>query len=408
MEPLAPFELEALRRDWIVGQSGETFFASIQENLDFLGGEPEFEKLVVIPEEEPVEFAAMFFAAVWLGLPVALANPNWGGAEQNEFDALVNQGRSAPGSILIPTGGTTGAVKLAIHEWASLRASALGLQDFLGGGPIHSCCVLPLFHVSGLMQLVRSFVTGGSIRFDDKEVSRSCVSLVPTQLQRALQDEERVRALGESRAIFVGGAGIPESVAGRARELRLPIVPVYGMTETAAMVAAVPNADFLAEPDAGAVPVGDAEFAIEADGRIRIKTPALFKGYHGRPSLDLSSGFVVNDAGRLDSDGRLHVIGRVDRLINTGGEKVDPGEVESALLEIEEVSEALVVGEPDEEWGEAVVAYVVGEFPSVEIGWFKEQLSGRLASYKLPKRVYVVGALPLDSRGKYIRPEQRS
>ncbi|MEO0508951.1 MAG: AMP-binding protein [Verrucomicrobiota bacterium] len=408
MEPLAPFELDALRRDWIVGVSGEAFFAKVQENIESLKNGPGLEKVVVVPEQEPVEFAAFFFAAVWLGVPLALANPKWVDAEQDQFDALINEDGIERGSILIPTGGTTGGVKLAIHTWSSLNASALAVWDFLGERGINSCCLLPLFHVSGLMQLVRSFVTGGTIRFDDSDVSDCCLSLVPTQLQRALANESSIRKMNTVQAIFVGGARIPDAVAAKVRELRLPVIPVYGMTETAAMCAAVPNADFLEKPDAGAVPIGDATFSIEDDGRIRIRSTALFKGYCGQPSPDLSGGFVVNDEGHLDDEGRLHVAGRVDHLINTGGEKVDPLEVESTLLHLEGVTEALVVGESNDEWGQAVVAYVVGNVPSHEHVWFKEQLSHRLAYYKIPKQVYVVETLPLDARGKYLRPQQRS
>jgi len=215
---------------------------------------------LVIREEDPVVFAVKFFATASIRLPIALANPKWRAKEQAEFDALMAPGDLASGSILIPTGGTTGGVKLAIHDWASLHAGARAVQDFLGGGAIHSCCVLPLYHVSGLMQLLRSFVSGGSIRFDENETEGCCLSLVPTQLQRMMQTSECIRKLNTARIIFVGGAAMPLGVERKAREFKLPVVPVYGMTETAAMIAAVPNQDFLAASGAGAVPLGDAKF----------------------------------------------------------------------------------------------------------------------------------------------------
>ncbi|MGB0409838.1 MAG: AMP-binding protein, partial [Opitutales bacterium] len=393
MERLAPFELDELCRDWVDSIPGQDFLALVQSKIDGLKEAAGFEETVVIREEEPVEFAAMFFAALWSGRPLALANPQWGEVEQGEFNDLLSRTLAKPGSILIPTGGTTGGVKLAIHDWSSLRASALGIQDFLGGGPIHSSCLLPLFHVSGLMQLVRSFVTGGSIRFDDEDLYDRCVSLVPTQLQRALKDEESIRKMNTARVIFVGGARISDALADRVRGYALPVVPVYGMTETAAMVAAVPKEDFIHSPGAGAVALGDAAFSIGDDGRIRIRSSALFQGYHGRPPLDLSEGFVVNDEGRLDDAGRLHVIGRVDRLINTGGEKVDPREVEAALLGVEGVEEALVVGEPDDEWGQAVVAFYTGDALLDPVAC-RALLGQMLAPHKLPKKLLRVDALP--------------
>jgi O-succinylbenzoic acid--CoA ligase len=401
--PAHPFDLEELRRDWIVSVMGGDFFRAVEENLASLEGpdRSESDPSVVLTGEEPVAFAARFFAAAYLNVPIILANPNWGQAERVQFEYLMRTGPLERGMIAIPTGGTSGGVKLAVHSWDSLTVAADALSSFIGGAPIHSCCMLPLYHVSGLMQLIRSFASGGRIRFDDAEVSGYCISLVPTQLQRALQDKKCIRKLNTARAIFVGGAALPKEVETKARELRLPIVPVYGMTETAAMVAAVPPRDFMKAPGAGAVSLGDAKFSIEGDGRVRIRTSALFRGYLGQPPLDLTEGFVVNDEGRVDNNGRLHILGRMDRLVNTGGEKVDPREVEAALLELETVSEALVVGVPDAEWGEIVVAYVAGPCDGKDTSWFRKRLEARLASYKLPKDVRVVDALPLDARGKY-------
>jgi O-succinylbenzoic acid--CoA ligase len=320
---------------------------------------------------------------------MALANPAGGGTEQREFDALMAKEAPPPGSILIPTGGTTGGVKLAIHDWESLRAGALAVRRFLGGGAVHASCVLPMHHVSGLMQLLRAFHSRGRIRFDGKSTADCCLSLVPTQLWRMMQTREGIRKLNTSRVVFVGGAAMPPPVAKKARELELPVVPVYGMTETAAMVAAVPNRDFLADPDAGAVLLGDAESSIDPDGSIRLRAGSLFKGYHGGEGIDPREGFRTGDAGWLDKEGRLHLRGRMDGRINTGGEKVDPGEVREALLRLEGVAEARVVGEPDEEWGERVVAYLRSS--SSAVSWseaeIRNALQGKLSPYKIPKSI---------------------
>lgn len=342
---------------------------------------------LILLEEDPVEFAAAFFAAVWAGQPAALANPRWGATEQAEFRRLIRESPVDRGSILIPTGGTTGGVKLALHDWFSLRAAVAGLRDFLGGGPIHSCCVLPLYHVSGLMQVVRSFLTEGQLRFDDAVTEGHYLSLVPTQLQRALRSRAAWAKIEQAKAVFLGGAPMSNDLAAEARRLRLPIIPVYGMTETAAMVAAVPNADFLREPSSGAVPLGQARFELTEVGQIRIQSPALFKGYHGQPPIDLSKGYLTGDLGRMGAARRLHVLGRLDGLILTGGEKVDPREVEAALLRLEGVDAAQVVGEPHEEWGQQVVAYLTGAAAAESEQAISEQLRLELAPYKLPKRI---------------------
>ena len=403
MEPLTSIDVRNLRRDWIEGVSGEDFHALLlKQRVLFAADDAVSERGVLLAESDPVRFAAAFFAGLSLDLPMILANPKWGGCEWAELFGLVNPamvvGNSTvditeregvrnpqPGEILIPTGGTTGGVKLAIHDWASLLAASRGLSDFLGGGPIHSCCLLPLHHVSGLMQLVRSFVTGGQIRFDLEVTGGYCVSLVPTQLQRGLSDERFVERMRIARAVFVGGAAMPEELAVQSRQLRLPLVPVYGMTETAAMVAAVPTEDFLYRDDPGAVPLGGAKISTDPDGGIRIQTSALFKGYHGREPIDLFDGFRTGDRGRLNDQGCLYVFGRMDGLINTGGEKVDPAEVEQALLQIEGIQFARVVGEPDEEWGQVVVAYLQSEV-TLDTQAIRQRLKDELSPFKIPKR----------------------
>lgn len=387
------FDLEKLRRDWIEGISGEDFYARVQDRCAQLG---EAGGAVVVANKDPIEFAVEFFAAVSGGLAIVLANPNWAENEWEQFEALVPLSINA-GSILIPTGGSTGGVKLAIHSWASLAAACRGVQTFLGGGAINSCCVLPLYHVSGLMQLLRAYHSDGYIRFDEDEVAGACLSYVPTQLQRALIDPKRIQKLTTARAIFVGGAALPGPLAAKAHELKLPIVPVYGMTETAAMCAVIPAEDFLSDPQAGAQPIGDASFEIETSGRIRIQSLALFKGYHGGPAADLTDGYLTEDEGRIDSEGRLHVIGRVDRLINSGGEKIDPREVEAAICQLEGVEEVLAVGLADPEWGQKLVVYYTGS----EVRDWKEQLGSQLVNYKLPKEMLRVDALPLDEKGKF-------
>ncbi len=419
------FDIDLLRRDWIEGISGDAFNARLESCQDRLAALTEEQKSqgAIICEDDPVDFAAAFFATLSMKVPVILANPKWGEREWMEFDSLVYPAIAfgqvgvpplggqldaasrlkaglQPCSILIPTGGTTGGVKLAVHNWASLVAASEGVQKFLRGGPINSCCLLPLYHVSGLMQLVRSFVSCGRIRFDDAEVEGDCLSLVPTQLLRALQSETSIQKLNTAHAIFVGGGPMSRELAQKVRDLKLPVIPVYGMTETAAMCAAVPADDFLVDLSAGAVPIGDTQFSINSDGRIRIQSSGLFQGYYGRAPLDLSEGYMTDDLGHLDASGRLHVEGRADRIIITGGEKVDPAEVEAALCTIPEIEAALVLGLPHKEWGQQVVAFIQNKRAAVDLDALRGRLREQLASYKIPKQVYTLAQLPLDEKGK--------
>ena len=397
------FDLAQLQREWIRGISYGDFLARVQERSTQIEALSSRERLhgVLIAEADPIAFAASLFASVDLKVPVILANPNWARKEREELSTLVDPAISfglssrpiqkkcgftdlKPGAILIPTGGTTGGVKLAIHTWSSLSASVPGLQAFLGGGAIHCACQLPLYHVSGLMQILRSLQTGGCIHFDQNVYEGDCLSLVPTQLQRAMEYAEGIHKLKTARAVFVGGSAIPESVAMQAQALRLPIIPVYGLTETAAMVAAVPNEEFLRNFKAGAIALGEADFSI-VDGLIRIQTPALFQGYQGSRPIESSKGYLTGDMGGLDSTGRLRVYGRTDCLVNTGGEKVDPREVEAALLKINGIADATVYGEPDIDWGEVVVARVSCA-QEIDFENVRSLLKAELSNYKVPRR----------------------
>ena len=407
------FNLKSLDRNWVEGISGQELSARVQSQAKLIQGQ---DQPMVIDQTDPHDFTVEFFAAVSAGRSIALANPNWGAQEKEQFDALLGLGAppldSSPSGakylntgrqdkvILLPTGGTTNGVKLATHTWKTLEAACNGVQQFLGGAAIDSCCVLPLYHVSGLMQLLRSYHSGGYIRFDEDEVEGRCLSYVPTQLRRALLDEKRTQTLTTARAIFVGGAPISESLGTAAREFKLPVMPVYGMTETAAMAAAIPVEDFLADPRAGALPIGDTNIEIDSSGRIRIQSPALFKGYHGGESLDLTRGYLTEDEGYIDENERLHVVGRIDRLVISGGEKIDPHEVEDAVSAIAGVEEVMALGIPDPEWGQKLVIYYTGQ----ELVDWKERLKEQLATYKLPKEMLRVDRLPLDDKGKFLRP----
>ena len=407
------FDLKSLDRDWVEGISGQELIARVQCRAKSIQGQ---DQPLVIDQADPHDFTVEFFAAVSAGRSVALANPNWGAQEREQFDALIGFGIASLGSvisgakcsnaghqdkvILVPTGGTTNGIKLAIHTWKTLEAACNGVQEFLGGAAIDSCCVLPLYHVSGLMQLLRSYHSDGYIRFDEDEVEGRCLSYVPTQLRRALLDKKRTQALSTARVIFVGGAPMAESLAEEARELKLPVMPVYGMTETAAMVAAIPVADFLTDSRVGALPIGETKIEVGSSGQISIQSPSLFKGYHGGEPLDLARGYLSGDAGYIDENKRLHVTGRIDRLVISGGEKIDPCEVEDVVSAIAGVEEVMALGLPDPEWGQKLVVYYTGQ----ELVDWEERLKEQLVSYKLPKEMLRVDRLPLDEKGKFLGP----
>lgn len=324
--------------------------------------------------------------------------------------------------LMIATGGTSGVPRWAVHTWATLRAAAVGLQTALGGGAIHSVCLLPLYHVSGLMQFVRSFVSGGALVLADARAlgtgqfpdapEGAVTSLVPTQLARLLDVAGGPAWLRRFRAVFLGGGPAWPELLARARHERVPLAPCYGMTETAAQVTTLFPTEFLAgRSDAGrALPHAAIEIVddgqhivlpVGTSGRIRVRAESLFLGFlphAGTPRREL----LTSDRGMLDARGHLTVLGRSDAVIITGGEKVDPAVIEAAIRATGLVGDVAVLGVPDPEWGEAVVAVIAGVVSGVETR-LAATVRNHLAPAQRPKRWVSVAELPRTSAGKLNR-----
>ena len=448
MEATPRFELNELNRDWIDGISSSSFYRRVLRRLDKIAAfsAEELKRGVLIAEINPIKFSAAFMAALHHKVPIILGNPHW---RKREWQAVCDQVSPAvvfgqcpqllmerqtneslrPSSILIPTGGTSGKVKFAVHSWSSLATAGHGLAKFMGDQSLHACCMLPLYHVSGIMQLVRCWITGGRLFFisfkaflggerPDFDSHILCLSLVPTQLYRLVQDPSAVDYLSKVRAIFVGGASVQPKLAIQARMSRLPIVLSYGMTETAGMVTALPIADFLSGQLSYGRPLPHAKIKIIAEsgkicsegsiGRILVQTQALFSGYQDcNNSNYVINGFLADDEGFFDMQGKLYVLGRMDRIINSGAEKIDPKEVESVLLDSNLIKEVLVVGWPDAEWGERLVAIYTSANQVLLDSELENWMRKNLAAYKCPKLMLRVEQLPLTENGKILHRELR-
>ena len=298
---------------------------------------------------------------------------------------------------VIRTSGTTGVPKAVELTYANHLASAIASADALGVDPGDRWLVpLPLHHVGGLNVLIRSVINATAVvlheRFDADSVRATIeagevtlASLVPTMLSRL-----RAAGLRQApglRAIALGGGPIPAGLLDWARDTGIPVVPVYGMTETCSQVVA----------GSPGRPLRGVQLEIAADGEILVRGPMVARG-----AVAEDGWLHTGDLGRLDGDGRLHVLGRLKELIVTGGENVAPLEVEQALLAHPAVADAGVAGLPDPDWGEAVTAFVVLREPASpeELrAWCRE----RLEAFKVPKTIHVVGRLPRTSGGKLLR-----
>jgi len=148
--------------------------------------------------------------------------------------------------------------------------------------------------------------------------------------------------------------------------------------------------------DGSVCPVGEI-------GHIRINAKSLFLGYHNRTASVSHIGYLTDDEGYFDSLGRLHIVGRSDRLIISGGEKIDPHEVERAIMDTGAVEQVLVIGWPDTEWGQKLVAFYVPSIVESNEGKWESELRADLVNYKIPKRMIQVPILPLNEHGKVDR-----
>ncbi len=355
----------------------------------------------IISTTDPEQFITEFWAAVLCQVPVFLANPRWGSSEIEQFRALLaSNPLPRPGQILIPTGGTSGQLKFAIHSPATLSAATVGFQEFYGVRSINSCCLLPLYHVSGLMQLWRSATTLGQLRFTLEPVAPQSffLSLVPTQLQRYLLD--RPDWLRSFRAVIIGGAPLPPDLAIAARAQNIPLSPSYGATETAAMVTAMPVSEFLAGRLSSGLPLPHVNLQIDAEGRISIASPSLMAGYWP-PGLH-DSDCWCDDLGAIDEFGHIQIFGRHSQKIISGGEKVFPQEVEAAIRETGLVLDVCAIGWPDADWGERVVAIYVPN-GVVEIEDLRSAIASCLSKFKQPKDWLAVAEIPRNDQGKIDR-----
>jgi O-succinylbenzoic acid--CoA ligase len=312
-------------------------------------------------------------------------------------DSVVAQARAwldGPDDVdlVVATSGSTGQPKRVrvprAAVLASVRASAARLE---ASGPW--VLALPPSYVAGVQVVVRSLVAGRPPTVLDRDGWPDgdgwFVSLVPTQLTRMLSSEPDVAALRRAHTVLLGGGPIGASLRSRAAEAGVHVVATYGSAETAGGCVY------------DGIPLDGVAVALGEGGRIRIAGPTLFTGYDGRPDLTaqvlVDGWFLTSDAGRLDEDGRLVVVGRVDDVIVTGGLNVPGPAVAERLRGHAGVSAAEVLGLPDPEWGNRVVAFVVG---TAELDELRDWVGAAHPRAWAPRQLVRLDAIPLLANGK--------
>lgn len=355
------------------------------------------------------------------GVLVAL-HPRWPESERARrlapLDALASFGlsRRHPDAALVCfTSGTSGGGTPMLHTRRTIAFAALSSLDRLGLAADDRCLLsMPLAHVGGASIVARCLAARASVVLDDAvgpfdaerwdDVVRASAvthaSVVPTMLKRIVESGRR--APPSLKRLVVGGAACDESLVRAASALGHPAVRSFGMTETFAMV----TCESASGEGGSGRPLPGCELRC-VDGELRVRTPALAREVVPAMSLALDElGFLrTRDACSFDASGALHVHGRTDDVIISGGENVHPSEVEAVLLGVHGVDGAVVFGEPDAEWGERVVAIYGGSIDPDALG---ASVRARLPAYARPKRIVQLDELPTLPSGKVDRSTVRA
>lgn len=302
-----------------------------------------------------------------------------------------------PRPLIIETSGSTGQPKRVLLSRDALRASVLATQERLGGRG-QWVLNLPPSYVAGVQVLYRSVVAGtepvlmgAAEGFEDvadrMTAERTYISLVPTQLFRALESDVETSGLARFSAVLVGGAPLAGPVRAEAEGRGISIVQTYGMSETGGGCVY------------DGVPLSGVEVRIDGD-EVLLRGPVLFDGYAGDPvrtAAAFRDGWLVtNDRGHWAADGRLRIDGRADDIIISGGVKVPARAVASQLAGALSVRAVEVVGVPDPEWGERVVAVLATDHPPT-LASVRDLVEPRSWA---PRHLVVVPALPELANGK--------
>jgi fatty-acyl-CoA synthase len=305
-----------------------------------------------------------------------------------------------------------GLARLPVHEGdVTLVATPLAHVAILGGLPQYTwsrrgtVVLAPRFTVDSFIDLVRDYRV-------------TTAFTVPTMLSLLTQHPRfDTPDMDSLRWVLAGGAPAVSAVTTRLLDRGIGVVNSYGLTEASAGVTYADVADVAKLPTSAGLPVPHIELCVVGEdgapaavgdvGELWLRGPSVASSYWTRqgphPITDPAGWFHTGDRARRDATGRLDVVGRIKDTIITGGENVDPAEVENALSDLPGCNAIAVCGSPDAVWGEVVTALMVAGDRAPSIDDVRRHLDGRLARHKWPRRLHLVPALPIGQTGKLQR-----
>ncbi len=336
-------------------------------------------------------------------------------------------------ALILHTSGSTGRPKRVPIMHRNIAASTQNIVDHYSLSPDDvSLCVMPLFHVHGLVaSTLSTFLSGGTVVVPSKfnplsfwrtvrETKATWYSAVPTIHNLLLSRANSERPQGAEGLRFIRSCSAslpPEMMAQMEQVFGVPVLEAYGMTEASHQMASNPQPPAARKPGSvgqgTGIQIGIMDEAgklldVGERGEVVIQGPNVVSGYENNPEANAKSftngWFRTGDQGFLDAEGYLTLTGRIKELINRGGEKIGPREIDEVLLSHPAVAEAVCFGVPHPSWGEEVeAAVVIREGESASEADIMTFCKARLADFKRPKKIHMTQAIPRTATGKIQR-----
>ncbi|VAX28810.1 O-succinylbenzoic acid--CoA ligase [hydrothermal vent metagenome] len=333
-------------------------------------------------------------------------------------------------AVILFTSGSSGKPKGVELTNSNLFESYLAItSEYSFSSKDRFLASLPFYHIGGFSIITRTILSGGTLIIPSslktdvigkslKNFDPTVISLVPTMLKRMIK--QKIQPNKNLRLAFIGGGPSDDDLVITALNLGWSFVKVYGSTETSSMISGINGEKLREKPASGGKAFENVEIKILNDsheevepfeiGEIAVKSKSIVKGYLKNPELwnsKIHNGYyLTGDWGYLDEEGYLFVISRRTDLIISGGENIDPKEIEKVLTSNYVVDEAVVFPMPDKEWGQIpVAAIMIKQNKKTDEQEIQEHLKLHLSSFKIPKKIFFVEKLPKTDLGKIDLPK---